>query len=185
MRNRYFPRRDMARSRAMDRTSRDMHENYYVASAIPSHEHNAHMSGGARQHDYYGGDRRSDYSSYNDYRYNDYRYDYGKHSDSEKQYYEDIERWSEKLRRRDRFNIKKEDVISSAKQMGVRFEEFTEEEFYAVYLMMVSDYKSVSNDFRTYLNLAKEWLMDDDIEVSPSEKLCIYYYEIVKGEGLK
>ena len=110
-------------------------------------------------------------------RYHDY--------DSEKEWYKELEHWTEKLKKKDRFHIKKEDVISSAKQMGVKFEEFSEEEFYAVYLMMVSDYKAVANDFRSYLNMAKEWLMDDDIEVSPSEKLCIYYYEIVKGEGMK
>lgn len=38
------------------------------------------------------------------------------------------------------------------------------------------------NDSSTYLNMAKKWLEDDDIEVSPSEKLCIYYYDIVKGK---
>lgn len=111
----------------------------------------------------------------------DYAYDY---AESEDKWHKDLEKFTEKLKKKDRFHIKKEDVISSAKQMGVKFDEFTEEEFYAVYLMMVSDYKAVANDFRSYLNMAKEWLMDDDIEVSPSEKLCIYYYEIVKGEGM-
>jgi hypothetical protein len=28
----------------------------------------------------------------------------------------------------------------------------------------------------------KKWLEDDDIEVSPSEKVCIYMYDIVMGE---
>ena len=68
--------------------------------------------------------------------------------------------------------------------MNVQFDEFNEDEFYAVYLMMVSDYKTASADFRGYLQMAKEWLLDDDIEVSPEEKLCIYYYEIVKGKGI-
>jgi hypothetical protein len=30
--------------------------------------------------------------------------------------------------------------------------------------------------------MAKEFIMDDDIAVSPSEKVCIYMYEIVMGE---
>lgn len=133
-------------------------------------------------------DHRSDYNDYNDY--NDYRgrdrdYDMRDSGGSEEKYHEDIKRWSEKLKNKDRFNIKKEDVINQAKQMGIKFDEFTEDEFYVVYLMMISDYKTVSNEFRTYLGMAKEWLMDDDIEVDPSEKLCIYYYEIVKGEGIK
>lgn len=124
-----------------------------------------------------------DYGDYRDYRdYNDGN-DMNMDGGSEKKYHEDIKRWTEKLKRKDRFKIPKEEVISNAKQMGVKFEDFSEDEFYAVYLMMVSDYKAVANDFRSYLNMAKEWLEDDDIEVSPSEKLCIYFYEIVKGEG--
>lgn len=106
------------------------------------------------------------------------------YAEKEDKWKKDLEHWTEKLKRKDRFKVKKEDIIANAKSMNVRFDEFTEDELYAVYLMMVSDYKAVANDFRSYLNMAKEWLMDDDVEVSPSEKLCIYYYEIVKGEGL-
>lgn len=109
--------------------------------------------------------------------------DYAYHSD--KHYEKDLHEWTEHLKSKDRFRIRKEDIILNAKNMGVKFEEFTEDEFYAVYLMMVSDYRAVANDFRSYLNMAKEWLMDDDVEVSPSEKVCIYMYEIVKGEGIK
>ena len=39
-----------------------------------------------------------------------------------------------------------------------------------------------ANEPNTYIAMAKQWLMDDDIEVSPSEKLSIYYYKIIKGE---
>jgi NOL1/NOP2/fmu family ribosome biogenesis protein len=112
---------------------------------------------------------------------NDYAMDYAQ---SEEKWKKDLHHWTEKLKKKDRFRATKEDIIASAKSMGIRFDEFTEDELYAVYLMMVSDYKAVANEFRVYLNMAKEWLMDDDVEVSPSEKLCIYYYEIVKGEGL-
>lgn len=128
-----------------------------------------------------GGDYR-DYGDYGDY--GDYDMTSGKHSEEEK-WQKDLERWIEKLKRKDRFNQKMEDVIGQAKQMGVKFDQFSEEEFYATYLMMVSDYKTLSNEPRMYMSMAKEWLMDDDIETSPSEKLCIYFYEIVKGEGLK
>ena len=139
---------------------------------------------GSGMYNPYASDFRSgrDYNDYNDYRRD---YDMRDGGGSEEKYHEDIKRWAEKLKKKDRFNIKKEDVINQAKQMGVKFDEFTEDEFYVVYLMMISDFKTVSNEFRTYLGMAKEWLMDDDIEVDPSEKLCIYYYEIVKGEGIK
>ena len=174
MRNRYLAHRDMARGRRMSR-GMDRAEKIYVPSAMGNpHEYSDHR----------------DYATAPEYNWGDHprgrdmRGDYHSSKGGEEEYYEDLERWTEKLKRKDRFHIKKEEIISSAKQMGVRFDEFTEEEFYVVYLMMVSDYKAVANDFRSYLNMAKEWLMDDDIEVSPSEKLCIYYYEIVKGEGM-
>lgn len=133
--------------------------------------------------DYARGRNRSDYNydMYGDYARGRTSRDYAEKEDKWKK---DLEHWTEKLKRKDRFKVKKEDIIANAKSMNVRFDEFSEDELYAVYLMMVSDYKAVANDFRSYLNMAKEWLMDDDVEVSPSEKLCIYYYEIVKGEGL-
>ena len=111
----------------------------------------------------------------------DYAMDYAEKEDKWKT---DLHHWAEKLKKKDSFRVKKEDVINSAKQMNVNFDEFSEDEFYAVYLMLVSDYKTASADFRGYLQMAKEWLMDDDVEVSPEEKLCIYYYEIVKGKGV-
>lgn len=139
--------------------------------------------------DYARGRGRSDYDYNYDYARgnrggrsrSDYAYDY---AESEGKWHKDLEHWTEKLKKKDRFHIKKEDVISSAKQMGVKFDEFSEEEFYAVYLMELSDHLQAYNDFRQYVVRAKEWLMDDDIEVSPSEKLCLYYYFIVKGEGM-
>jgi hypothetical protein len=48
--------------------------------------------------------------------------------------------------------------------------------------MMMSDYKTIANDPMAYIMMAKEWLEDDDVMVSPSEKLCIYLYKIIKGE---
>ena len=195
MRNRYLAHRDMARGRRDMVRGRDRAEKIYVPSAMGNpHEYSDHRDyATAPEYNWgdhsRGRDMRGDYrSDYRDYRYDmryDMRGDYHSSKGGEEEYYEDLERWTEKLKRKDRFKVKKEEIISHAKQMGVRFEEFTEEEFYVVYLMMVSDFKAVANDFRSYLNMAKEWLMDDDIEVSPSEKLCIYYYEIVKGEGSK
>ena len=138
--------------------------------------------------------QRRDYEPYgNEYYYpplasQDYNYrnrDYAKdYSMKEDKWKTDLHHWIEKLKKKDRFRVNKEDIINSAKQMNVQFDEFNEDEFYAVYLMMVSDYKTASADFRGYLQMAKEWLLDDDIEVSPEEKLCIYYYEIVKGKGI-
>lgn len=130
----------------------------------------------ARGRDYdYARNRDYDYSRSRDY--NDYS--------SEEKWQKDIQHFSEKLKRKDRFKVKMDDVINAAKTMGINFNEFTEEEFYLAYLIHVDMYKSAGTDFRNYVQMAKEWLYDDDSEASPAEKLCIYYYEIIKGKGIE
>lgn len=138
----------------------------------------------------YNSDYRRDYNMdyYDgDYRYNrDYRNDYagdyaGQNMDEE--YKKKLHEWIEKLSSKNRFRqYGKEHILQQAKNMGIRFEEFDEDEFYAVYLMMVSDYPTISNEYNMYIRMAKDWLEDKDIAVSPSEKICIYLYEIVLGE---
>ena len=46
--------------------------------------------------------------------------------------------------------------------MNIEFEEFSEEEFYAVYLMLVSDYPNIADNPHTYIVMAKQFLEDDD-----------------------
>lgn len=113
-----------------------------------------------------------------DYR-SDYRSDY---SDGEDEDYEkDLKKWVEKLKKKDRYGMSKEQVIKQAKNMGVEFEEFDEMEFYAVYLMMLSDNKNLGENPMIYFKLAKNFLEDDDVEMTGSAKLCAYLYEIVLG----
>lgn len=151
-----------------------------------------------------GRDYRNDYNSnYGEYDSRSYDRDYNRQSSeynrdyrgyevrgmmrpmdyesSDKQYEKDLHKWIEKMQKKDRFGAGKEQIIQRAKQMKIQFDEFTEEEFYAIYLAMVTDYKKVANDFNVYIEMAKEFLMDDDISVSPSEKVAIYLYEIVMG----
>ena len=66
--------------------------------------------------------------------------------------------------------------------MRVTFRDYDELEFKATYYMLLSNFGSVSNDPHSYIAMAKSFLEDDDISVSPSEKLCIYFYEIIKGD---
>lgn len=135
-----------------------------------------------RNYDY---DMRGDYGDYarrgvgrpREYDRRDYADD-----DLDEEYEQDLHKWIEKLKKKDRFGQPKEQVIQKAKEMRVDFKDYTEDEFYAVYLMQVSDYPSISNDPRMYMNMAKQWLEDDDIAVDPSEKLCKYLYEIVLDE---
>lgn len=120
--------------------------------------------------------RRRDYADYDD---DDDEYDF---SSGEEDYKKELEKWSHKLKQYDRFNLNKEEVIKKAKEMQVNFDEFSEEEFYAIYLMHLSDYKNQFNDPHMYIKMAKDWLMDKDIKVSPSEKVWIYLNYIVLGK---
>ena len=106
----------------------------------------------------------------------------GKDYDDAKEYHKELENWMDKLKRYDRFNLRKEDVLRKAKDMNVQFHNFDEMEFYVTYLMMLSDFKQISNDPHQYLIMAKEWLEDNDVKRSGSEKLCAYLYTIVLGE---
>lgn len=114
-----------------------------------------------------------------DYGY-DYGYDYAK--ESEKEYEKDLHEWVEKLKKYDRFGWSKEQVIQQAKDMGVKFSDYDEMEFYATYIMLMSDFKKIGNDPYNYLSMAKEFLEDDDAKLKGSEKLCAYLYTIVLGE---
>lgn len=106
-------------------------------------------------------------------------YDY---SNGEMEYNEELNRWIEKLKRYDKYGMTKEQLIQHSRQMGVSYKDYTEDEFYATYLMMQSDYKTVSNDPNVYITLAKEFLEDDDSALKGGEKLCEYYYSIILGE---
>jgi hypothetical protein len=130
-------------------------------------------------------------ANYSDYRsdYNDYargrgRRDYNDYSmdKMDKEYQEDLEYWIDKLKQKDRIGLSKRQVLDHAKQMGVKFEKYDEMEFYAVYLMLVSDYTSLGTEPKTYIRLAKEWIEDDDVKRKYSNKVCSYLYDIVLGE---
>lgn len=109
-------------------------------------------------------------------------YDYSS-EDVEKEYEHKLHEWIEKLQSKNRFRQHtKEHILQQAHNMGVRFEEFDKEEFYAIYLMHVSDYPTISNEYNMYIRMAKDWLEDDDIPISPSEKVCKYLYTIVLDE---
>jgi hypothetical protein len=135
--------------------------------------------------DYARGGRGRDRGDYQDYDYEDYD-DYEDsemdYAEMDEEYKEDLEKLCQKLKKKDRFHLPKEELIKKAKQMGVSFDEYDELEFMTVYYMMMSDYPTLANEPHQYLNMAKQWLEDDDVEVSPSEKLSIYLYKIIKGE---
>ena len=114
-----------------------------------------------------------------DYGY-DYNYDYAS-EDMEKEWKEHLKKWQEELKRYDRFNMTKDQVIQNAKQMGVEFDKYNEEEFLTTYYMVMSDYPTIANEPHTYISLAKDWLEDEDSKLKGSDKLCAYYHEVIKG----
>ena len=188
-RNPYGSRGGLGRSRGRDR---EMDYNYSMPEYDSRYDYRGYSYD--RGQDYHRGSeyprehsRPMQYELYGvggmrprmDYNY-DYGYDYAK--ESEKEYEKDLHEWAEKLKRKDRFGWSKEQVIQQAKDMGVKFSDYDEMEFYATYLMLMSDFTKTGNDPYVYLSMAKEWLEDDDVEMKGSEKLCAYLYTIVLGE---
>ena len=133
-------------------------------------------------------DRNYDYDDeeemMEDEAYYDYANDYNDYAEEDmmKGYEEDLKKWIKKLMKKDKFKLPKQEVLKKAEEMNIEFEEFSEEEFYAIYLMLVSDYPNVADNPHTYIVMAKQFLEDDDVNVDPSEKVCKYLYEIVLNE---
>ena len=141
-----------------------------------------HGNGGYRMD--YGNDYRHDRRDYtSDYRrdYRDYA-DYNDYNDYADEWEDELKKWSKKLKKYDKFNIPKEELLKLAEQMKVEFEDYSEEEFIATYYMLLSDFPNIGNQPQTYLAMSKQWLEDEDAEMQGCEKLCAYYYTIVKGE---
>ena len=149
--------------------------------------YNMRISGTRDQHSGSGRSYGNYYDNYDERDYNHQEEFHGgrlskDYSYMKDEYEDDLKRWVSRLRRKSNSQYSMQDVIEHAKQMGIKFDEFTEDEFYAVYLMKLSDYPFLGSEPKVYIKMAKAFFEDDDIAVSPSEKLCIYYYKIVKGE---
>jgi len=74
-------------------------------------------------------------------------------------------------------------VVQRAKEMGVKFKDYTEDEYIVTVLMIATDFgKTVGmNNTDQMFRMAVDWLEDDDAELQGSEKLSAYYDEIVCG----
>lgn len=117
----------------------------------------------------------------------DMRYDYSSSNDmmSEEEYEDFLEDKCKELKRYDKFNMGKQEVLNQAKQMGINFNDFDEEEFIVTYYMMMSDYKEdMLNSPQIYMLLAKDWLEDKDSDLQGGEKLYAYLMLIVEGKAL-
>ena len=149
------------------------------------------------------GDYNRDYADYdmrgNDYEmrvrdYGDYGMDYAMRDYGGMEYgkmsHKDIEKWKKNMKNQDgtigeHFN--KEQVMQSARQIGVNPEEYGEHIFPLVMNMMYSDYCAVAKKFGLdrpdfYAEMAKAFLNDKDFSGEPEEKVWLYYQCIAAPE---
>ena len=194
MMNRYLRDRMIGRDRA--------HRDYRGRDG-----RNAYGSRGGYIRDSRRGDyRNSDYrrEDYMDRDYRDYRdeprertpewtdrfkrtaFEYGDFTDMDyaemdEEYKSELEEWCRELKKQVRNPLPKSEVINKAEQMGVHFDKYDEKEFYTTVMMLMSDYPHIGQP-ETYIAMAKQWLEDNDAELTGSEKLSAYYYTIIKGE---
>ena len=167
---------DHARRRGRNYDRYDYSESDYMGAYMATP---GHMAGHYDRHHEHGGQ----YMYPTAYEVGHYIYGPdGRDYDDAHEYHKDLEEWMHKLKRHDRFGLPKDEVIKKAQDMGVKFHNYDEMEFYVVYLMLISDFKHIANDPHQYLAMAKEWLEDDDIQRKGSEKVCAYLYTIVLGE---
>lgn len=123
-----------------------------------------------------------------DYEY-DRRYDdYDSHSDME---YNDMfltkkemKEWKRSLENADGSQGAKfghEQVINVAKDCGIKFHKYTEDEFVMTVNMMYADYCQAIGqpDITVYAKMAKAFLEDPDSKYDGGEKLAIYYDNFV------
>lgn len=182
----------------------------YVTSRRPGRDRSEYGDQGYYSGEFRGrsGDHRSgrdsrdygDYGDYNDYGrdyaqgsrdragyhdmgdYNDYApYDYGGGYLSK----EELSRWEKKLygemEKGECEMLSREKIMKRAKEVGIKYDEFTEDEFVATVLMLYTDYcKTLGKaNIDMYIKMAKDFLDDKDAGVKYGEKLTAYYDHVV------
>lgn len=127
----------------------------------------------------YGEMRRPHYQDDYDNNYRDnYRMDYQEdYQDNE--YMEDLHDWIDSLKKDDKFGMSIEQVIQHAKTIGANFNDYSEEELYAIYLANVSDYGDIITDPTIFIRMAINFMTDKDSIVKGSEKVCEYLYTFI------
>lgn len=172
-----------------DKSRRDMRRDYRRDRDYRRHDRNYKRDYNSSDYREYDSryDRESNDYRYNDYRYsnNDYRYDSRDYSHGDYLDRDEIDTWIEMLQRefdnQSKEMFSKEKIQRRATEIGVRFEDFTQEEFYVTVIMLFSDYKNVlgSASIDVYIKLAKAFLEDKDSKLKGAEKLATYFDEFV------
>lgn len=181
------------RDRAMDYADYrgDMRGDYAYDSRSDYESDSRDYARGRRDYGSEYGDREYDraYSS-PDHRYDgmdseyDRQYDYDYADGASKLTKKDIKKWEKHLENADGTMGKKytkEQIMPIANQLGIKFNDFNEEELTMAVNMLYSDYcKVLGGDMMMYVKLAKAFLEDDDFDGKGSEKLMLYYRCIVE-----
>ena len=111
-----------------------------------------------------------------------YGYDYG---DDEFLSDEELMDWSRELLRdveeKDKPIMTREHITQKAKEMGIQFKDYTEDELVVATLMVYTDYKKTlgTGNVDLYIRLGRDWLEDEDSELKGGEKLAAYYDEVI------
>lgn len=154
--------------------------------------------GSKRDHGYYEGEfrGRSDHNrrpEYDERRYRDRRmdeYDYATdyHMDDYGGGYlnhEELHAWKrmlcDDLEKGECEMFSEDKILKRAKENGIRFDYFTEDEFIVAVLMMYTDYgKTLGKaNIDTYVKMANDFLCDEDAGVKYGEKLTAYFDHVV------
>ena len=181
---RYEYHDDMRRGRGRDRAYSDRRSHGYDSYSDYNYYGDMRDRRSGGYDGYRHGMRDSEMDGYHHSGYGDYGYhseDYAA-KESDEEYKKDLKKWVERLKSKDKFKMPFDKVIEQAKNMGVRFDDYSELEFYAIYLDKVAMHKSISGEYSMYLKMAKDFFDDEESMLKGSEKVSAYLYEIVMGE---
>lgn len=103
---------------------------------------------------------------------------------SDKELHHKIKELMSEVEEKDKPMVKMENVIKRAKDLGVEFKKFSEEEFMATFLMVFTDYSKTlgTTNIDQYIRLAKDWLCDEDSSLKYGEKLAAYFMFVTDAE---
>lgn len=130
------------------------------------------------EEDYARGNYNRDYRGYD---YGGYGMDYAM-DEQELKYFE--EKLVKQLEPNTKTMFEKHNVLSKAKAMNINFDNYSENEFYVVVLMMFTDFGKTlgAGNVDVYVRMAKDWLEDKDSNLKYSDKLFEYLEKIVDAE---
>lgn len=98
---------------------------------------------------------------------------------------QELEAWKSMLfddmEKSERDMFAEDKILKKAKDTGVKYEKFTEDEFVVTVLMLYSDYgKTLGKaNIDTYIKMACDFLCDKDAGVQGGEKLTAYFDHVV------